>query len=142
MHKEAFLKKHGVKLGFMSAFLKAASFALMDQPVVNAGEFELLNANDLLSAVSVGQHIIMQAITVAQIINYLLSSNVTGDSAPHQTLLLICILLKCTKFLFLCLLYKFVLLPVIAPPSEGALGHVYRIGVYDTVQYSIRKREK
>ena len=44
MHKEAFLKKHGVKLGFMSAFLKAASFAHMDQPVVNAGEFVLLNA--------------------------------------------------------------------------------------------------
>ena len=39
VHKEAFLKKHGVKLGFMSAFVKAASFALLDQPVVNAGEF-------------------------------------------------------------------------------------------------------
>ena len=38
IHKEAFLKKHGVKLGFMSAFVKAASFALADQPVVNAGE--------------------------------------------------------------------------------------------------------
>ena len=36
-HKEAFLQKHGVKLGFMSAFVKAACFALQDQPVVNAG---------------------------------------------------------------------------------------------------------
>ena len=36
-HKESFLKKHGVKLGFMSAFVKAACFALQDQPVVNAG---------------------------------------------------------------------------------------------------------
>ena len=36
-HKEAFLKKHGVKLGFMSPFVKAACFALQDQPVVNAG---------------------------------------------------------------------------------------------------------
>eukprot|EP00118_Oscarella_pearsei_P026067 m.309331 g.309331 ORF g.309331 m.309331 type:complete len:452 (+) comp46084_c0_seq1:59-1414(+) len=35
-HKEAFLKKHGVKLGFMSAFVKATTFALQDQPVVNA----------------------------------------------------------------------------------------------------------
>lgn len=44
MHKEDFLKKHGVKLGFMSAFMKAASFALTDQQVVNAGEFVLLIA--------------------------------------------------------------------------------------------------
>ncbi|MGH0158177.1 UNVERIFIED_CONTAM: hypothetical protein FKN15_055688 [Acipenser sinensis] len=35
-HKDAFLKKHSIKLGFMSAFVKAAAFALQDQPVVNA----------------------------------------------------------------------------------------------------------
>ncbi|KAI8478220.1 hypothetical protein Bbelb_440480 [Branchiostoma belcheri] len=35
-HKDGFLKKHGVKLGFMSPFVKAAAFALQDQPVVNA----------------------------------------------------------------------------------------------------------
>jgi len=34
-YKDAFLKKHGVKLGFMSAFVKASAFALQDQPVVN-----------------------------------------------------------------------------------------------------------
>ncbi|XP_074540644.1 dihydrolipoyllysine-residue succinyltransferase component of 2-oxoglutarate dehydrogenase complex, mitochondrial-like [Halichoeres trimaculatus] len=34
--KEAFLKKHGIKLGFMSAFVKAAAHALTDQPAVNA----------------------------------------------------------------------------------------------------------
>ncbi|XP_050539655.1 dihydrolipoyllysine-residue succinyltransferase component of 2-oxoglutarate dehydrogenase complex, mitochondrial [Daktulosphaira vitifoliae] len=33
---EAFQKKHGLKLGFMSAFLKASAYALQDQPVVNA----------------------------------------------------------------------------------------------------------
>jgi 2-oxoglutarate dehydrogenase E2 component (dihydrolipoamide succinyltransferase) len=33
---EQFLKKHNLKLGFMSAFVKAASAALQDQPVVNA----------------------------------------------------------------------------------------------------------
>ena len=33
---ELFLKKHNIKLGFMSGFLKAASIALKDQPVVNA----------------------------------------------------------------------------------------------------------
>lgn len=34
--KDSFLKKHGVKLGFMSPFLKASAYALKDQPVVNA----------------------------------------------------------------------------------------------------------
>ncbi|KAL5008459.1 hypothetical protein ScPMuIL_014040 [Solemya velum] len=34
--KDTFLKTHGVKLGFMSAFVRASSFALQDQPVVNA----------------------------------------------------------------------------------------------------------
>eukprot|EP01103_Thecamoeba_quadrilineata_P021541 TRINITY_DN9932_c0_g1_i1.p1 TRINITY_DN9932_c0_g1~~TRINITY_DN9932_c0_g1_i1.p1 ORF type:complete len:468 (-),score=130.15 TRINITY_DN9932_c0_g1_i1:41-1423(-) len=34
--KDDFLKKHGVKLGFMSAFVKAATAALVDQPTVNA----------------------------------------------------------------------------------------------------------
>lgn len=35
-HKEAFLEKHGIKLGFMSAFVKASTAALLDQPPVNA----------------------------------------------------------------------------------------------------------
>mmetsp|Transcript_3365 Transcript_3365/g.5631 ORF Transcript_3365/g.5631 Transcript_3365/m.5631 type:complete len:124 (+) Transcript_3365:702-1073(+) len=33
---DLFLKKHDVKLGFMSGFVKAATLALKDQPVVNA----------------------------------------------------------------------------------------------------------
>lgn len=37
IHKDAFLKKHNIKLGFMSAFVKAAAHALTDQPAVNAG---------------------------------------------------------------------------------------------------------
>ncbi|XP_028253802.1 dihydrolipoyllysine-residue succinyltransferase component of 2-oxoglutarate dehydrogenase complex, mitochondrial-like [Parambassis ranga] len=36
IHKDAFLKKHNMKLGFMSAFVKAAAHALTDQPAVNA----------------------------------------------------------------------------------------------------------
>ncbi|KAM9355062.1 dihydrolipoyllysine-residue succinyltransferase component of 2-oxoglutarate dehydrogenase complex, mitochondrial [Pholidichthys leucotaenia] len=35
-YKDAFLKKHNIKLGFMSAFVKAAAYALVDQPAVNA----------------------------------------------------------------------------------------------------------
>jgi len=34
-YKDPFQKKHGIKLGFMSAFLKASAYALQDQPVVN-----------------------------------------------------------------------------------------------------------
>lgn len=33
---EAFAKKHGVKLGFMSGFVKATVQALKEQPIVNA----------------------------------------------------------------------------------------------------------
>jgi 2-oxoglutarate dehydrogenase E2 component (dihydrolipoamide succinyltransferase) len=33
---EVFAKRHGVKLGFMSAFIRAATVALKEQPVVNA----------------------------------------------------------------------------------------------------------
>lgn len=33
---EAFAKKHNVKLGFMSAFVKASAAALKEQPIVNA----------------------------------------------------------------------------------------------------------
>lgn len=33
---EQFAKKHGIKLGFMSAFVKASAQALKEQPVVNA----------------------------------------------------------------------------------------------------------
>lgn len=35
-YQEAFAKKHGVKLGFMSAFVKASTIALQQQPIVNA----------------------------------------------------------------------------------------------------------
>jgi 2-oxoglutarate dehydrogenase E2 component (dihydrolipoamide succinyltransferase) len=35
-HKDAFLERHGVKLGFMSFFVKAACEALQKHPVVNA----------------------------------------------------------------------------------------------------------
>jgi len=36
--QDAFLEKHGVKLGFMSAFVKASSYALHEVPAVNGGE--------------------------------------------------------------------------------------------------------
>jgi len=35
--QDDFTKKHGVKLGFMSFFVKAATMALQSSPIVNAG---------------------------------------------------------------------------------------------------------
>jgi len=34
--QDAFTKRHGIKLGFMSAFVKAAAYSLQQQPTVNA----------------------------------------------------------------------------------------------------------
>lgn len=42
--QEAFQKKHGVKLGFMSCFMKASVHALKEQPVVNA----VIDGNDMV----------------------------------------------------------------------------------------------
>lgn len=36
-YKDIFLKKHNLKLGFMSAFIKASCTSLQQMPTVNAG---------------------------------------------------------------------------------------------------------
>jgi 2-oxoglutarate dehydrogenase E2 component (dihydrolipoamide succinyltransferase) len=38
------VKKHGVKLGFVSAFIKASTVALQEQPIVNA----VIDGNDIV----------------------------------------------------------------------------------------------
>ncbi|XP_066994554.2 dihydrolipoyllysine-residue succinyltransferase component of 2-oxoglutarate dehydrogenase complex, mitochondrial [Anabrus simplex] len=43
-HLETFQKKHGMKFGFMSAFVKASAYALQDQPVVNA----VIDGNEII----------------------------------------------------------------------------------------------
>ena len=43
-HQEAFLKKHGVKLGFMSFFLKATTMSLMEMPIINA----VIDGNEII----------------------------------------------------------------------------------------------
>ena len=35
-NQDAFVKRHGIKLGFMSAFVKASAYALTQQPTVKA----------------------------------------------------------------------------------------------------------
>jgi len=36
---DQFQKRHNMKLGFMSAFVKAAACALVESPIVNAGRY-------------------------------------------------------------------------------------------------------
>src|SRR3954453_13336482 len=43
-HQEAFEKEHGVRLGFMSFFVKASVYALRKYPVVNAS----IDGNDIV----------------------------------------------------------------------------------------------
>ena len=54
--QDAFQKKHSVKLGFMSAFMKASVQALKEQPVVNAviddGDMVYRDFIDISTAVS------------------------------------------------------------------------------------------
>jgi 2-oxoglutarate dehydrogenase E2 component (dihydrolipoamide succinyltransferase) len=42
--QDAFLERHGVKLGFMSAFVKAAGAALQYVPAVNG----VIDGNDII----------------------------------------------------------------------------------------------
>lgn len=54
--QDAFTKKHGIKLGFTSAFMKASVHALKEQPVVNAviddGQMVYRDFIDISTAVS------------------------------------------------------------------------------------------
>lgn len=53
LHLEAFVKKYGIKLGFMSAFAKATAYALQDQPTVNAVIEDNVSRSLTLSRLSV-----------------------------------------------------------------------------------------
>ncbi|XP_067941442.1 dihydrolipoyllysine-residue succinyltransferase component of 2-oxoglutarate dehydrogenase complex, mitochondrial-like [Watersipora subatra] len=73
-YKDAFLKKHGVKLGFMSAFVKAAGFALRDQPVVNAvidgNEIVYRDYVDVSVAVSTPKGLVVPVLRNVESMNY------------------------------------------------------------------------
>ena len=63
LHKDAFEKKHGVKLGFMSFFVKACIQALQELPAVNAEidgeEFVYKNYYDIGVAVGTAQGLVV-----------------------------------------------------------------------------------
>ena len=68
--QDAFVKKHGVKLGFMSAFMKASVQALKEQPVVNAviddGDMVYRDFIDISTAVSTPTGLVVPVLRNAQ----------------------------------------------------------------------------
>jgi len=73
-HKDAFLKKHGVKLGFMSAFIKAAAHALQSEPTVNAvienNEIVYRDYVDISVAVATPKGLVVPVIRNVEEMNY------------------------------------------------------------------------
>lgn len=74
LHKDAFLKKHGIKVGFMSAFVKASAYALKDQPIVNAvvDDLEIVHRDyiDISVAVATPKGLVVPVIRNVGDMNY------------------------------------------------------------------------
>lgn len=71
---DAFQKKYGLKLGFMSAFAKASAYALQDQPVVNAviegQEIVYRDYVDISVAVATPKGLVVPVIRNVESMNY------------------------------------------------------------------------
>ncbi|XP_064601775.1 dihydrolipoyllysine-residue succinyltransferase component of 2-oxoglutarate dehydrogenase complex, mitochondrial-like [Liolophura sinensis] len=92
-YKEAFLKKFGMKLGFMSAFVKASAFALQDQPIVNAviDDLEIVYRDyvDISVAVATPKGLVVPVIRNVETMNYTdieRTINELGEKARSGTL--------------------------------------------------------
>lgn len=90
---EAFQKKYGMKIGFMSAFCKAAAYALQDQPVVNAviGENEIIYRDyvDISVAVASPKGLVVPVLRNVEGMNYAdieLAIAALADKAKKGTL--------------------------------------------------------
>ena len=74
MHQEKFVKKHDIKLGFMSFFVKAAVLALREFPAVNAEisgtDIIYKNYYDIGCAVSTPQGLVVPVIREADSMNF------------------------------------------------------------------------
>jgi len=91
--QDAFLKKYGIKLGFMSAFCKAAAYALQDQPVVNAviedNEIVYRDFVDISVAVASPKGLVVPVIRNVESMNFAdieLAINGLGEKARKGTL--------------------------------------------------------
>ena len=83
--QDAFLKKHGVKLGFMSGFMRASVQALKEQPVVNAviddGDIVYRDFIDISTAVSTPTGLVVPVIRNCQDMSYADMEKSLGDIA-------------------------------------------------------------
>lgn len=93
LHQEAFLKKYGIKLGFMSAFCKATAYALQDQPTVNAviDENEIIYRDyiDISVAVASPKGLVVPVLRSCESMNFAeieLGINALGEKAKKGTL--------------------------------------------------------
>jgi 2-oxoglutarate dehydrogenase E2 component (dihydrolipoamide succinyltransferase) len=93
LHQEAFLKKYGIKLGFMSAFAKATAYALQDQPTVNAviedNEIVYRDYIDISVAVASPKGLVVPVLRNVEGMNYAeieLGINALGVKAKNGTL--------------------------------------------------------
>lgn len=93
LHLESFLKKYKIKLGFMSAFAKAAAYALQDQPVVNAviegGEIVYRDFVDISVAVASPKGLVVPVLRNCESMNYAeieLGISALGEKAKNGTL--------------------------------------------------------
>lgn len=92
-HLDAFVKKYGLKLGFMSAFAKAAAYALQDQPVVNAviegQEMVYRDYVDISVAVATPKGLVVPVVRNVESMNYAeieLAIAALGDKAKKGQL--------------------------------------------------------
>lgn len=75
-YKDQFLKQHGIKLGFMSAFAKASAYALEQEPLVNAsiddvtGEIVYRNFVDISVAVATPKGLVVPVVRDVHKMNY------------------------------------------------------------------------
>ncbi|XP_054154413.1 dihydrolipoyllysine-residue succinyltransferase component of 2-oxoglutarate dehydrogenase complex, mitochondrial-like [Oppia nitens] len=73
-YKDIFQKKHNLKLGFMSAFVKATAYALQDQPIVNAviDESEIVYRDyvDISVAVATPKGLVVPVIRSVETMSY------------------------------------------------------------------------
>ena len=82
-HKENFEKKHGVKLGFMSFFLKACIVALKEIPAVNASidgdDLVYKNHYDIGVAVGTPQGLVVPVVRNADLLSFAATEKTIGD---------------------------------------------------------------
>jgi 2-oxoglutarate dehydrogenase E2 component (dihydrolipoamide succinyltransferase) len=73
-NQDAFVKKHGIKMGFMSAFVKASAYALTKQPTVNAviegSEIVYRDFVDISVAVATPKGLVVPVLRNVEAMNY------------------------------------------------------------------------